>query len=213
MPQPDEPAASEAQHGAGSHAHQHDTLDPQEYAQALAEFRAEKDSFFGSDPDSPIPTDERGSAFHGLRYYPPDLAYRVVAEVVPFAEPEIVPLGSTTGDVRPQVRYAELQFTLDGRQHRLIAFKDPDVDPDEPADLFVPFRDTTSGAETYGAGRYLETEEHVHGDDDRHAMLDFNLAYSPWCSYNPAYSCTLPPPENRLDVPVRAGERSYHEGE
>lgn len=202
-----------------SHVHEHDSehggehgaMDAQTYAQAILQARAEKDEFFASYPDSPIPDTERGAGFSGLRYYPPDLAYRVEAEVAPFAERETIMLGSTGGDLRPQVRYAELRFTLEGEPCRLVAFKDANGDLDAPGELFVPFRDATTGTETYGAGRYLEAEEHEHGDGGRFAALDFNLAYSPWCAYNEAYSCVLPPPENRLNVSVRAGEQSYHE--
>ena len=180
-----------------------------DYRATIMALRAEKDTFFGVSPDSPIPARERGADFGGLRYYPPDPAFRVEAEVVPFADPQTVPLGSTKGDVRPQVRYAELRFILGGEACRLLAFTDPGAA--DHGELFVPFRDTTSGSETYGAGRYLETAEQDRPDGTRYAELDFNLAYSPWCAYNPAYSCTLPPPENRLAVPVHAGERSYSE--
>jgi uncharacterized protein len=69
--------------------------------------------------------------------------------------------------------------------------------------LFVPFRDATSGKETYGAGRYLDLEPR---EDDLYE-LDFNRAYHPYCAYDDAWSCTLPPPENRLPVRVEAGER------
>lgn len=180
-----------------------------DYIAMIATFRAEKDDFFGSAHESPIPAHERGPRFEGLRYFPPDPAWRVEAEVAPFAQAETVPLGSTKGDVRPQTRYAELRFTLEGEPCRLLAFTDPGAN--EHTELFVPFRDTTSGSETYGAGRYLETSVETRPDGTRFAVLDFNLAYSPWCAYNPAYSCTLPPAENRLGVPVRAGERTYHD--
>jgi hypothetical protein len=73
----------------------------------------------------------------------------------------------------------------------------------------VPFRDATTGKESYGAGRYLEVEVEQGGDGRFSATLDFNLAYSPWCAYNLAYSCTLPPVENTLSVAVQAGERTY----
>jgi hypothetical protein len=69
----------------------------------------------------------------------------------------------------------------------------------------VPFADATSGTETYGAGRYLELEHH-HGDLYH---VDFNLAYNPWCAYSPNYSCPIPPKENRLQVPIRAGEKDF----
>lgn len=69
--------------------------------------------------------------------------------------------------------------------------------------LFVPFRDATSGHETYGAGRYLDLER----EDDGTYTLDFNVAYNPWCAYAPQFSCPLPPPENWLPFRVEAGEQ------
>ena len=189
-------------------------FDPETYARALAELRARKDAFFSSSADSPIPEAERSAEFAGLRYFPPDLSYRVEAEVIPFANPETVMLGSTGGDIRPQVRYADLRFVLQGQPLHLAAFTDPEDDEDaERHVLFVPFRDATSGVETYGAGRYLEADEHMDADGSRHAVLDFNMAYSPWCAYSVEYSCTLPPPENTLDVPIRAGEQTYQSHE
>src|SRR5205823_4054425 len=76
---------------------------------------------------------------------------------------------------------------------------------DDSDELFVPFRDATSGQETYGAGRYLEI--HAHGDN---VVIDFNYAYNPNCAYDPAWSCPLPPIENWLKVPIRAGEKAFH---
>lgn len=177
------------------------------YIAAVNEYRARKDEAFGSSPESPIIEQERGAAFGGLSYFPPNPAYRVVASVIPFAQQEIVPLGSTKGDIRPQVRFAELHFTLAGQELRLTGFQDPE--PSNGNELFVPFRDATTGHETYGAGRYLEVEVERGVDSKLFTTLDFNLAYSPWCAYNPAYSCTLPPVENTLDAPIQAGERIY----
>lgn len=178
-----------------------------EYIDAIHEYRKRKDEAFGSSPESPIREEQRGDHFPGLSYFPPEPSYQLVAEVVPFSNPEIVQLGSTKGDIRPQVRYAELLFTVGGQQLRLTGFKDPDGDNSD--ELFVPFRDATTGKETYGAGRYLEAEVER---DERGALiahLDFNLAYSPWCSYNDAYSCTLPPVENILPASITAGEKTY----
>lgn len=178
-----------------------------DYIAAIQQYRARKDEAFGSSPESPIPEDERDAGFAGLRYFAPDPAYRVVASVVPFAQQEIVPLGSTRGDIRPQVRFAELRFSLGGRDLRLTGFQDPDAEHGN--ELFVPFRDATTGKESYGAGRYVEVEVEQTGDGKFFAVLDFNLAYSPWCAYNPAYSCTLPPIENTLEVGIEAGEQTY----
>jgi len=71
-------------------------------------------------------------------------------------------------------------------------------------DLFIIFKDATSGKETYGAGRYLDLDR--HGDE---IVIDFNYAYNPYCAYNPDWSCPLPPAENWLKVPIRAGEKNF----
>lgn len=179
-------------------------VDSQHYFRELSAYRQRKDELFASSPESPIPPDQRDERFPGLRYYPPDLAYRVVADLTPFDSPQTVLLGSTKGDIRPQLRYGELRFRITDQECRLLAFKD--AGDAGSVDLFVPFRDSTSGHETYGAGRYLEVKEDCASGQ---VILDFNLAYNPWCSYNEAYSCTLPPPENTLSIPIKAGERIY----
>lgn len=183
--------------------------DDDRYMHEIEEERRQKDAAFRVVPQSPIPAAER-ARFAGLAYYPPDPAFRVEATLAPFERPEVVMLGSTKGDLRPQLRFGELRFTLASRECRLTGYKDAgDPDADE---LFVPFRDTTTGRETYGAGRYLETEDPGSGPEPRAVTLDFNLAYSPWCAYSADYSCTLPPAENVLPVAVTAGEKTYAAG-
>lgn len=178
--------------------------DDEQYVREIEDERRQKDAAFRVAPQSPIPAAERAS-FAGLAYYPPDPAFRVEATLAPFERPEVVMLGSTKGDVRPQLRYGDLRFTLAGAECRLTGYKDAG-DPDA-GELFVPFRDATTGHETYGAGRYLETQDPGGGREPRQVTLDFNLAYSPWCAYNAEYSCTLPPAENALPVAVTAGEK------
>jgi uncharacterized protein (DUF1684 family) len=90
---------------------------------------------------------------------------------------------------------------VDGRPTRITLFTSPEMH-----ELFLPFRDATSGRETYGAGRYLEVDP---PDADGRVVVDFNLAYNPYCAYNPDWSCPIPPGENWLDVPIRAGERTF----
>jgi uncharacterized protein (DUF1684 family) len=119
-------------------------------------------------------------------------------------------MATSTGEVRPQVRYAELRFRLGGRGLRLSGFADPHQH--HAHELFVPFRGATSGRETYGAGRYLEVELEHHADGAHTTTIDFNLAYNPYCAYSPDYSCPIPPAENRLPVAITAGERAYAPG-
>ncbi len=181
-----------------------------EYIRQINQFRQQKDQFFATSAEAPIPAHERPQ-FQGLRYFEPDPAYRVEAELARFPTPEIVQLGTTTGRVSQHYRYGEVRFTLGGQPCRLTVYKSVHAhghDAHVDRELFLPFRDATSGLESYGAGRYLELEEESAGPGK--VVIDFNLAYSPWCAYSDLYSCVLPPGENRLTVAVRAGERSYH---
>ncbi len=177
-------------------------MDEHSYTHTLSHQRQEKDAYFARGADSPIPHKERAS-FKGLNYYPPNLTYRFTVDVTPYDAPEVVILGSTRGDERPQLRYGYVEFTVGETPCRLSVYTNPDG---YDGMLFIPFRDATSGGETYGAGRYVELE----GEDDGKFVLDFNLAYSPWCAYNELYSCVLPPVENHLAVAIEAGEKTYH---
>jgi uncharacterized protein len=171
------------------------------------EQRRQKDHFFAASPQSPIPYDERHQGFSGLAYYPPDPAFRVAAEVVPFEDPDYVQLATSTGEMRSQARYAELRFQLSGQHYRLYGFADPHVH--HTHELFVPFRDQTSGRETYGAGRYLEVALDHYANGVHTAIIDFNLAYNPYCAYSPHFSCPIPPRENMLSIAIAVGERNY----
>lgn len=192
------------------HDHHHDHHhqgDDAEYTHDVNAFRKEKDQFFATSRQSPIPQEERLGGFSGLNYYPPELAFRVLAQVVPFEHPDIVPMATSTGDIRQQARYAELRFRIGDQDVTLVGFTDPNVG--HTHELFVPFRDATSGHDTYGAGRYLEIALNHHADNTHTAVIDFNLAYNPYCAYNPNYSCPIPPRENTLPVAITAGERNY----
>ncbi len=107
---------------------------------------------------------------------------------------------TSTGSVQEYMRWGKISFPVDGQAAELTVFKDP-----EHGDYFLPFADATSGKETYGAGRYLE----VHTQDDGRVLVDFNYAYNPYCAYNERWSCPLTPFENRLTVPIRAGEKNF----
>jgi uncharacterized protein (DUF1684 family) len=180
------------------------------YGEEIQDLRDQKDEYFATSPDSPIPDEER-AAFRGLRYFAPDPAYRVEAELVRFPEPEVVQLGTTKGIIVEFVRYGELRFTLAGQACRLTAYITPAALAESPSgdhDLSVPFRDGTTGHESYGAGRYLHATDGGAAAND--VALDFNLAYSPWCAYNDRYTCLVPPAENVLPLSVKAGELTYH---
>ena len=170
--------------------------------EAIAAFRAEKDQMFREDPGSPVKRDEL-ARFVPLAYYPIDESYRAPAALAPLSDAEspAFEMPTSTGQRRQMRKAGKLRFTLRGTTHTLTAFVSADDAVRQR--LFVPFRDLTAGMETYEAGRYLDLDRTPTGLYD----LDFNRAYQPYCYYDPTYDCPLPPPENRLDVPVRAGER------
>lgn len=157
-------------------------------------FRQKKDAFFANDPHSPVE-----GAFTGLRYFPVSPKFIVSPQVETFAESETVDLVTSVGDAESYLRFGIATFVLENEEQRLTLF----LPANGGERLFIPFRDTTSGSETYGAGRYLDVPL-----KDK-IRLDFNYAYNPYCSYSDRYRCPLPPKENKLTVAVRAGEKQY----
>jgi len=177
-------------------------VDTQPYEAWVEAGRHDKDEYFRVSRESPLPTGER-AAFAGLAYFPIDPAYRVPAILAeePSGSPVIIELENSMHEREQKRRVGTLRFTVDQRSLTLSAFAD--VGDTTMERLFVPFGDLTNRAETYGGGRYLDLDRTPTGLYD----LDFNRAYHPYCVYNVAYVCPLPPPENRLDVEIRAGER------
>jgi len=177
-------------------------IDPRPYLEEVRAARAEKDAMFASSADSPIPLMER-TRFTALSYYEIDPTYRVPAFLKEdrSGPPVIIELPTSTNQRRKMRTVGTLGFSLGATRHTLTAFADADTRSVNR--LFVPFGDLTNKKETYGGGRYLDLERTPTGLYD----LDFNRAYNPYCVYNIAYDCPVPPQENRLHVEIRAGER------
>ena len=176
---------------------------------ALLDWRRRKDEHFSSGR-GPVPP-EALADFRGLSYYPPDPAWRFRAELEPpppGAPPEFE-LETSTGEPRFMALVGQLTFSLPQGPASLLAFAD--LGDEAPAQLFIPFRDATSGGETYGAGRYVEAPV-TRGEDGVWAHVDFNRAYHPLGLFSERWSCPLPPAANTLPVAVRAGERLPEEG-
>jgi uncharacterized protein len=137
------------------------------------------------------------------RWFPPDEAFRLIARLERDPSPRDEVVLSTRGNARRARRLGTFTFDLAGRTHRLTALRLLEPGVGEAA-ISIFFRDATTGHETYPVGRYLEPEP-VPGDDTRY-VLDFNRAYNPTCAFSPHYNCPIPPRENVLQVPIRAGE-------
>ncbi|HET7483633.1 MAG TPA: DUF1684 domain-containing protein [Actinomycetota bacterium] len=176
------------------------TSDP---AAAWRSWCESRDDMFRTHPQSPVPADER-AAFPGVPYFPYDPAFRTTADIER-VEPQSFEIPTSGNETMRFTRFARCHFELEGTAHALSAYW---LDA-YGGGLFLSFRDATSGTTTYGAGRYLL--DTVKGSDlgsvEGALVLDFNFAYNPSCSYDPRWVCPLAPPENRLDVPIEAGER------
>lgn len=165
-------------------------------AQRLIELRARKDDFFKKHPQSPL-SPEKQALFSGLTYYMAMPKLDMVVEVIPFEKQGNLQIQTTTGEIRWYLRWGEFRFKIGNEEARLTIFKIP------PESFFLPFVDTLAGKETYPSGRYLEPEDL----GDNRFRIDFNQAYNPFCAYSEQYSCPITPSENRLKVPIRAGEK------
>ena len=145
------------------------------------------------------PDGEMARGFLGFTWFPIQMDYRVTGRFIPDATPRDLQVMNTFGDLDTYKTEGVVEFTLQGRTLRLRPFTT------RPKRFYFVFKDQSSGAETYEAARFLYADLR----DDGTAVLDFNQAYNPPCSFNPYTTCPIPLPENRLPVKVLAGERAY----
>jgi uncharacterized protein (DUF1684 family) len=164
----------------------------------LLEFRREKDEFFRNHFQSPL-TREQKMTFQGLNYFPENKDLILDVQVEEFDPKETIEMQTTTGDTQIYERYGRFRFQVEGKDAELTIYQ-------SEHGFFLPFVDSLAGQETYPAGRYLEPEPLPGG----RFLVDFNLAYNPTCAYNEMWSCPVTPFENRIKVPVRAGEKLFH---
>lgn len=169
----------------------------------LSQFREGKDAFFQASEDSPIPRDER-HLFLGLKYFVPDSKLRFETKLHKYERPSIVIMSTSKGTQQRFHWIGHFEIEINDRSVKIQAYMSAER---EDSGVFVPFRDATSGKESYGSARYLDLEERP---DDSY-VVDFNYAYNPYCAYSEDYICPLPPKENWLDVAIRAGEMKYHD--
>jgi uncharacterized protein (DUF1684 family) len=199
------------------------TTDP---AAALDHWRATRERLYREHPQSPVPADRRAS--FRARHFDHDPALRFELAVEPLGDPSTA-TGSTTfggvldfeaapgslaidlpvsaGGAMAFRRFGAVTIPLPGGSRRLELYWMEGY----AGGLFLPFRDATNGTDTYGAGRYLlDAAKSADLGGDRVAgtlVIDFNFAYQPSCAFDPKWACPLAPPTNRLDLPIRAGER------
>jgi hypothetical protein len=203
------------------------SFDEGAWREQIEDGRAEKDEFFADDPRSPLSPEQR-DAFDGLEYFPPDPSYRVSATATVHDDPEVVELTVENGNPTRFHEVVTFEFELpqdgestqddgngtrgdDEDQHSGDATVTETLSAYQPeggdGSLFVPFRDKTTGQETYKGGRYMDLHPDGELTDGATVTVDFNLAYTPFCAFADAFACPLPPEENWLSTTVLAGEK------
>lgn len=143
-----------------------------------------------------------------LDFYPPDPAYRVVADFIPTPDSEPFEMPTSSGRTKTFVQHGWLRFSLGGDTLQLAVYRNLMLTAEMYKNhLFLPFKDLSCGETTYGGGRYLDlsTEDIVDGK----IVLDFNLLYNPYCAFSDGYNCPIPPTVNRLEVAIEAGEKTF----
>jgi uncharacterized protein (DUF1684 family) len=175
------------------------------YIEEITKEREDKDRFMRSNVESPFA--KMKDQYTGLKYFPIDAKYKFIADLTPIENKKLVTLKTSDGKEERYQEYAYAEFDLDQYHNKLVILEMIDMGPVR-GKLFLAFGDATSANETYGAGRYIDVQK---TPGSKTITLDFNKAYNPYCAYNETYSCPLPPVENLLNAPIKAGEKSYHE--
>lgn len=144
-----------------------------------------------------------------LRFYMPDSNYKILAKLIFIHDDAPFVIPTYSGKEKKFQKVALLKFRLNGQEATLLLFKNLALaaDPQFADYLFLPFTDPTNDDETYGGGRYLDLKRSdIKGDE---LTLDFNMAYNPYCAYSDGYNCPIPPSENALEIPIKAGEKRF----
>lgn len=179
-----------------------------EYGDEINQARVLRDKDFKNALKSPLELEDF-PYFNALNYFANNAAYKITARFVRTTNEKKFEMPTMNGKSKTAVKYAEVKFNLNGREHTLSVYQLEKLLSDEKYKnyLFIPFKDLTNGKETYGAGRYIDL---IIPDKDT-ITIDFNRAYNPSCAYNKTkFSCPVPPVANHLKTRVEAGEKNYH---
>ncbi|TFV93230.1 DUF1684 domain-containing protein [Algoriphagus kandeliae] len=176
--------------------------DPETYIEKIEAERERQYKFIRYNIESPL-TEEQKRDFKELTFYPIDPTYKVKARLIPNEEKKVREVPLTDGSKERYIEHSFAEFELGGQTNRLLLLQA--IDETDMRNFFLAFADETSGRETYGGGRYINARQ----DGKTSITIDFNLAYNPYCAYNPDYACPIPPRENILKIPIEAGEKNY----
>jgi uncharacterized protein (DUF1684 family) len=171
------------------------------YAKGVMRHRDSTSAMFLSGANGILPKEDL-SPTGKLKYFAPDEAFRIKATFTPIENGEVIEMQTSTDRLPEYKRYGTLAFKLGDSDLVLTLYQNVE----QPDYFFCPYKDSTNGKESYGAGRYLDFTL----GDLTDPIVDFNYAYNPYCAYNKEYSCPIPPRENHLQVAIPAGEKRWH---
>jgi uncharacterized protein (DUF1684 family) len=180
-----------------------------DYSTELQKHRADRDVEYKTKASSPFKSNKARRKFKHLNYFEADQSWIIEAEIRRFETPDTLQMPTSAGTIKDFLRWAELHFEREGKSYSLEAYRSIQNirHPVYSRYLFIPFTDLTSGAETYGGGRYLDIE--IPAEDADVMQIDFNYAYNPYCAYSDGWFCPIPPARNFMEVAVQAGEKNY----
>ena len=181
------------------------TPEQQEYISSIEKMRKEKDGYMKNNPDSPFNIDSN-AVFHSLNYYPVDPNYVFKSKLFRYTKQDTIDIYGTKGEARKTVRFGYVKFIFDAKNYKMDVYQGRTKKGETYYSIW--FTDKTTGEETYGVGRYLDFE--LNKDEKNIYTIDFNLAYSPYCSYSAKYSCAVPTKDDYIDMSVYAGEKNFH---
>lgn len=156
---------------------------------------------------SPLPPDAI-KKFKELDFFPISERYVIEAELIRTPDETPFQMATTTERKLMYIKYGEAKFSLSGQEHSVDLFQDLSLlsNKEYEKHLFLPFTDLTSGVTTYGGGRYIDLKIPEEGEK---LIINFNLAYNPYCVYNPKFSCPIPPEQNYIPTEINAGIKDY----
>jgi uncharacterized protein len=174
----------------------------QNYDDHISMYRHERAEYFRYSPESPFLKQKVNFTY--LNYYPANTDFRINAIFDKNDNLDTVALATSTGTIDKFILIGMANFEFKKIDNSLLVLRSTNQNDKT---LFIPFMDKTNGESTYGAGRYLD----VNLTKGNSILLDFNKSYNPYCAYTEAYTCPFPPKENRLNIAIEAGEKSYPE--
>ncbi len=170
----------------------------------ILQFQDELNNEYRSPETSPLSKEKRMS-FARINFFATDLRYTVTAKFTRTPDENFFNMPASGKENKAYVKYAEVTFSLLGQRYKLNVYQSLELLQNRKYRdyLFIPFRDATSGEETYGGGRYIDLLIPLSDT----ISIDFNKAYQPYCAYTEGYNCPIPPKENYLPVKIEAGVR------